>query len=362
MKMGIALFYYLAFLLFGFFAMYGIFLPLANKFVDSGKLSFQMQPILYIFLLFALGSIGAYYLVDNSDFVTPLGLSRIFIMLGLGALIYCAAFFFGEKARDVALVASIGVCVFLQPMENNFVPFGLNEYVFKTLAVIYFGIFCLGYKVLNVLPHTIVTITVNMLIGVSLLSAIGGAPVYLALVSAVLGGALCAYLGVNLHRIKIEFDSTSCLILAFLLSNIFILDMGELSFSSCLIFSMVFWAELVVAVWKRLFITKSGGLTENSHFFAAAQKLSLAVLMSNIFKVGIVCLFFGWFQLFSVNQYSMPLVSFFVVIWLNTSMGANLLETPKTLKQINSEFIQDIKQNFKETKETLSKISVKKDK
>jgi hypothetical protein len=42
-------------------------------------------------------------------------------------------------------------------------------------------------------------------------------------------------------------------------------------------------------------------------------------------------------------------------------MGANLLQTPKSLKQINSEFVRDVKQNLKETKDTISKITGKKD-
>jgi hypothetical protein len=100
---------------------------------------------------------------------------------------------------------------------------------------------------------------------------------------------------------------------------------------------------------------------QNSHFYAAAQKITLAALMNNIFKVGVIVMFFGWFQLFSVNQYSLPIIAFFVVLWLNTSMGSNLLQTPKTLRQINSEFFADMKQNLKETKDTISKISNKKD-
>ena len=72
-------------------------------------------------------------------------------------------------------------------------------------------------------------------------------------------------------------------------------------------------------------------------------------------------MFFGWFQLFSVNQYSLLIITFFVILWLNTTMGQNLLQTPKTLKEINSEFVKDIKQNLKETKETILQMKNKKD-
>lgn len=359
--MGMAFLYYVAFLFFGFVAMYASFAPQANKFEKVGRFSFFMQPILYVFIIFTLSSIGAFFLADTSDFITPLDLVRIVLPLILVPAIYATAFLFGEKSMSLAVILSLGVCVFLTPLEAKFVPFGWNEFVFKILAVIYFSVFCLGYKVLNYLPHTISVASITMLLGVSLLSAIGGAPVYLALISAALIGALSAYLGVNLHKVKIEFDTLSCVVLAFLLSNIFMFDMGEMSFGSCLIFSMVFWAEWVFAVWKKLFISKSGNLIENSHIYMAAQKLTLATLMSNIFKVGLVCLFFGWFQLFSVNQYSLPIISFFVALWLSSSMGANLIQTPKTLKQINAEFVADIKQNLKETKDTISQISSKKD-
>lgn len=359
--MGIALLYYVAFLLFGYVAMYGAFAPQTKKLEKTGNFSFFMQPILYISLIYALGSIGAFFSIDTSDFIVPLNVTRVILPLILVPVIYLAAFLFGEKAMSIAVIASVVICVFSTSIETKFVPFGLNEYVFKFLAVIYFSIFCLGFKVLNYLPHTISIVSINMLIGVSLLSAIGGAPVYLALLSALLIGALSAYLGINLHRVKIEFDDVSCAILAFLISYVFMLDMGEMSFGSCVVFSMIFLGELALAIWKKLFISKSGSLIENSHIYTAAQKLTLAILMSNIFKVGIVCLFFGWFQLFAVNQYSLPIITFLVVIWLNSSMGANLIQTPKTLKQINAEFVRDIKQNLQETKETLSQISKNKD-
>lgn len=356
-----AFLYYIALLLFGFIAMYCLFLPQTKRFDNSKKFTFFMQPILYIYLLFVLGAIGAYYLTDNQDFIIRLSPEKVIIPLLCPIIVYFFAYIFGKKAQTIALILCVSACILLQPTEAKFVPFGLNEYVFKGLAVIFFSVFCLGYKILNILPHTIVIASVTMLAGVSLLSSIGGAPIYLALIAAPLIGSLLAYLGVNLHRVKIEFDDVACQVLAFMMFFVFSLDMSELSFGSCIIFTMIFWAELTVALYNKFIAHKAETLIENTHFFAAAQKLTLAALMSNIFKVGLICMFFGWFQLFSLNQYSLPIVTFFVVLWLDTSMGANLLQAPKTLKQINSEFVKDLKQNLQETKETISQISKKKD-
>lgn len=359
--MGIAFLYYTAFLIFGFIAMYCAFSAQTKLFEKKGKMAFSMQPILYIFFLNCLGAIGAYFLTDNKDFITTTNLFRLVLPLICAVVIYSVSWFLGGKAEAISVVLSVALCVLMQSPEGKFVPFGLNEYVFKFLVIVFFSVFCLGYKVLNVLPHTIVIISATMLLGVSLLSGIGGAPVYLALVSSMLLGALTAYMGVNLNRVKIEFDEKSCTILAFLICNIFMLDMGELSFSSCVIFTMVFWAELAVALYNKFFVNKSGSLVENSHFYAAAQELTLSTLMSNVFKLGLITTFFGWFQLFSINQYSLPIVTFFVILWLNTSMGANLMQPPKSLKEINLEFVADIKKNLKETKETISQITNKKD-
>ncbi|MBR3502035.1 MAG: hypothetical protein IKO06_03925 [Alphaproteobacteria bacterium] len=356
--MGIAFLYYVLFLLFGCAAMYCSFAPQAKKIEKNGKFTFFMQPIIYVFFLYALGSVGAYYLTDNHDFIAGLNLGRIILPLGCAIFIYAASFVFGERASIVAVLMSVAACVFYQNVEPGFVPFGLNVYVFKFLAIVFFSVFCLCYNILNVLPHTIVIITSVMLMGVSLLSGVGGAPAYLALVSAILIGSLFGFLSVNFNRVKIEFDDISCCILAFLVANLLILDIPELSFSSCVVFTLVFWAELAIAAYRRFFISKTGSLRENSYLLSVAQKLTIGALMNNIFKIGLVAVFFGWFQLFSVNQYSLILVTFFVVLWLNTSMGANLLQTPKSLKQINSEFIADIKKNFNET---ISQIKNKKD-
>lgn len=360
--MGISLFYYAVFLIFGFFAMYAVFAPLVKKFEKSGKMAFSMQPILYVFFIYCLGAVGAYFLSDNRDFVSIPDFARIIAPLVCVVLIYVSALLFGEKTSSVVLVLSVALCVFLQTLDAKAVPFGLNEIVFKVLATIFFSGFCLGYKVLNVLPHTIVIISSTMLFGVSFLAGIGAAPVYLALVSAILIGSLVAYMGVNLQQVKIEFDDTACMLLAFMMANIFLLDAGEMSFCSCIIFTLVFWAELSIALYNKFFINKSERLVFNSHIFAAAQKLPLITLMSNVFKLGLIAVFFGWFQLFSVNQYSLLIVTYVIILWLNTSMGANLLQAPKSLKQINAEFVEDIKQNLKETKDTISQATNKKDK
>ncbi len=359
--MEMALFYFLILLLFSFAAMYFSFAPQVKIFEKSGNFTFFMQPILYIFIIYAFGTISAYYLGENNDFIAKPDILRVVLPLVCTIFIYVAGLFFGEKAKAFVLLLSIIGCVFLQPLEAKFVPFGINEYLFKILAVIFFFVFCFYYKILNILPHTIFVVSTTMLIGVSLLSFVGGAPLYLAYVCALLIGSLCGFLGVNLHSLKIELDNLSCSILAFLICNIFILNISELSFSSCIIFTMLFWAELALSIYNKFFVNEKGNLLENSHLLAVAQKLTLNTLVSNLFKIGLVCMFFGWFQLFSINQYSLPIISFFIVIWLDNSMGANLLRTPKSLKQINSEFVADIKQNLKDTKESFSQIKNKKD-
>ena len=89
--MEMALFCYIVFLLFGFTAMYFAFSLQVKSFEKNRKFTFFMQPIIYVFILYALGTFGAYYLTDNSDFIAkPVCLFNL-----------CLRNYFREKNQDI---------------------------------------------------------------------------------------------------------------------------------------------------------------------------------------------------------------------------------------------------------------------
>ena len=91
---------------------------------------------------------------------------------------------------------------------------------------------------------------------------------------------------------------------------------------------------------------------ENTNYYWLASHTSAQLAVTSMAKISAVLLFLAWFQLFSVNSYSLPIVTFIIIYWLNGSIGN---AQKKTLKQINKEFVEGLKQNINETKKALKK-------
>lgn len=351
--MNTAFFNMILFLLCGFLATFSVYKPVLNKFNQTLNLSFKVLPIFYILPLYALGAIAAYFVADNHDFVEPLSWWRAFLPLVFAGLIYASSLFFGGFIFYLTVAVALAVTIWLQPLGIG-APFNLPHLAVRLLVFVFALIYCLGSRIMNTLPHTYIVPNLVLLGGMLILTFIGAMPLYIALCAATLAGILAAYLNLNYYDVSIPLDDGSCAAITYLICSLLLLNLGEFCFPSCAIFTMLFWAELIVALSNRLLITHTGLLGENTSYYFAAQRLTVSALVSNIVKIGIVLLFIAWFQLFSVNQYSLMIVALCIIIWLNNILGRGG-ENATTLKEINQAFIKDLKQNINEAKELLTK-------
>ena len=338
----------------GFGAMYVSFAPQTRKYLQTLELKFYMLPIIYIWLFYGIGCLGTYFLTDNHDFIEPLTLTRLLLPIGLSALIYAASLFFDDLVFIITLSIAVIILVLAQPLgEGSSFPELPNWSV--QIGTIIFGIlFCSFYKLMNSTAQSFIIPLLAIMFGVSVLCALGAAPMFCALSAAVFMGLLTAYLSINFYGEKIDLDSGSCAVIAFLTFGILIMNIGEFCFVPCLIFTTVFWVELLSALWHKFAVTHEGNLMENSNYYLAATKYTHNVLAMNIFKICAICVFLGWFQLFSINSFSLPLISLLIIMWLNSSFGRGNADEPKNLKEINQAFVQDIKQNIQTAKDALN--------
>jgi len=334
------------------------FTALAKKYARTEEFSFVMMPFPYIFTVYALGSGLLYLFLPNKDFIEPLTLIRVLVPLGCAAVIFLSHLLFSPIISGIILTACISGTVFIQPLGEGFLYDFPSLWIARLLLVAFFTIFCFFYKILGYLSQTATTVSILILCCLAVLSFLGAAPSYIAFCAALLIGALASYLHVNFNSTEIYFDNGSLTALAYLICSLMLLDTGEFSFSSCLIFSSLFWAELIYALWNRL-NQKNLSLAECTSYAEAAQKYTMSGLLTGICKAGFICLFLGWFQLFSANQYSLFIVALVMLLWLNSTLA----ETNKkmSLKETNLNLIRSIKNNFNEAKDIFSSL-LKKDK
>ena len=344
----------------GFAAMYVSLAPVVRKYMQTLQFKPYMSPILYIWLFYTIGSMGVYFLLENRDFIEPLTLWRVILPPVLALVIYIGSMFCSRMMFNVLLAAVITALVWSQPLgQGTPLPMLPNLAVKVIIAVIGF-VFCRYYTLMYSSIQAYTVPLLMILAGFSVLSALGAAPMFVAICAGLLFGILGAYLALNYNEEKIGLDEGSCVTIAFLVFAIMSYTGGEFCFVSGVMFSMVFWAELAAALWSKLVITHSGSLAENSNYYTAGQKYAPHALALNILKICVIALFLGWFQLFSVNNYSLPLIAFLLILWLNHSLGSNSVDEPQNLREINQAFVADIKKNIQQAKEALQ--ATKKDK
>ena len=346
------IFIYTAYLIFGFGAMYYLFAPKVRLFEKTLDMSISMLPFLYIWGFTALGMISGYFLSGNYDFVDSLTWKRILIPLGLSLVIYFAYIFLRPFLYRILTVVCVAAMVGLQHIESVAALPGLPVWATQLIIFVFAAGFCLIAPVLNGVPHTFIVPSVAILFGLSIMAVIGAAPLYFAYCAAIIIGCLAAYLYINFYTVKIEFDDPTCCATAFLICNLLVMNSGEYGISSCFVLTLIFWAEFIAAVWRRYFVTRSGHLFENTNYFWLASHVSAQMTVAGIAKICAVLLFLAWFQLFAVNGYSLPIVTFIIIYWLNGSIGNS---PKKSLKQINKEFVENLKQDIEETKKALQK-------
>jgi len=342
------LLYIVVFALFGFLAMYFIYRPVINKYTQTLEIKLSSLAFPYIWVLYAACAVVAYFTVDLRSFVESLTLYRMLIPLIAAAVIYASTLLFSQKIICAVVAAALAITIWSQPLGvGNTFP--LDPLWLRLIVLFFAFIFCMGSRITNILPHTFVLPNIVILCGLILLALINSSPLYIAVCAAVLIGLLAAYLSLNYYTVTIDLDEGACVAISYLVCSLLLMNLGEFCFPSCMIFTLIFWAEMLVALYNRFLITHIGALRENTNYFFAAQRYSLQTLTSAILKVGIVLLFIGWFQLFSINSYSLIIIALLIVIWLDSSFGRRS-DTPSTFADINRKFVADVKQNLQEVK------------
>lgn len=346
----------LLFAICGFIAMYISFAPVVKKYMQTLQFKIWMLPLWYVLTFYTVGSVAAYFLLDNHDFIEPLTFSRAILPIGLALIIYIASLIESRIGFMLTTVAAVGLAVWMQPIGDGS-PFPKLDVNIVRCTIVVFGvIFCLLYRLMNSTTQAFAIPLLAILFGLIVLGIIGAIPMFSALCATILLGILMAFLNINYYGAKINMDCGSCAAVAFLVFYLLILQIGEFSFMSCAVLTGVFWAELLSALWYRYFVTHSGNLLENTCYYEAATKYSHHILAINIAKICTVNVFLAWFQLFSVNTFSMPLITLLIILWLNSSFGRSDKNEPKNLKEINQAFVKDLKQNIQAAKDAL-KIS-----
>lgn len=345
---------FLIFVMTGFSVMYITYKPQTDKYSQTLQFSYKMFPMPYIYAIFALGSIVAYFISDNTDFIEHLTWERVLAPLIIAPVIYLSCMLSGRITAIIITIIGIAYTIFIQPIGNGNAYPDISIWLLQLIVLIFACIYCLFGTLNNFIPHTFIIPKVFIMLGLIIMAILNSTPLYIALCAGIFAGSLIGYLSINFYEVKIEIDNPTAITISYMTCSLLLMNLGELCFPSCTILTVVFWAELLAAIWRRIFITRAGNLTENTNYYLAAQNISIKAMVLGLFKICTIIIFLAWFQLYSINGYSLFLVALCITLWLNSSMvlpnGGK-----RSLGEINREFISNIKQGIKETTDLLNK-------
>lgn len=289
------------------------------------------------------------------DFIFPIGWLEIISVFATAGIIYLVSLFKKtQKYTIVAVTAGVILCSLFLPKEfllfQGYMPLWLDRICLILIWITFSWI----YKYLNGIDGLVSIQSFAIALGIFILSVLGGVPHLIGNFAIVLLGAFSALLIFSWYPAKLLLKTGACISLGFLLGWMLLLSGKEVSPACGLIFSMYLIVEVLFAVLKKFSLKPQYKdiLTNTVYYQANISGLSPAMVSESLVKILAVLVIFGCFQIYSPNNYSLPLASFVLTIWF-LSRIKNWQDPDQSLREINKDVINDIKENIDDIKQII---------
>ncbi|MBR2299374.1 MAG: hypothetical protein IJ870_02210 [Alphaproteobacteria bacterium] len=329
-----------------------------NKNSELEEYTFKKDVYLYMFLMFLIGSIGiGFFLPHFHDFVVPLKILQIAGAFFFAAIIYLLFLLETKKLLDLAVFALSILSAFWFISKDSLAFSAFIPYQLEILGIgILVALFVLSAKILIALPSLYSSFISMVLIGLLLISLIGGLPSYVILFASLMLGAWIAVLQMNFFEFKFKINEGAVMSANFLLGAILLLGVNEFAAPSMLILVIYPLAELIWCVIADYILKRHvPDLYLNAAYYTAFEKgADLQTLRAFIFKLSVTNIALALFQLYAPNPFTLPFLGFLINFWLMAKLY-NIDQPNQTLKQTNTQFMQDVKNEIENIKQTFKK-------
>lgn len=292
-----------------------------------------------------------------NDFILDINMFSVVLPLLLAGGVYlCTLFKKSAKYTPLALLAAIAVSTFLLPPEflmfKGILPFWLDR---LSILAIWF-VFSNFYYILNGVDGLIGTNTISIAFAFLVLGVLDAVPFYYALVALCLTAVTSSFLILNWFPARVAFTADSCKVLGFIIGWFLTFSSSEGLAPCNFIFIIFYILELMEASIKKISLRdRFSSLTSNTTYYQAnISGLSPTEICIFLFKLQIVFIIIGNFQLYAPNAYSLPVVSLILGAWFLAKLK-NWQTPDKKLRDLNKDFMEDIRQNIEEIKNNLGK-------
>lgn len=263
-----------------------------------------------------------------------------------------------QKLRKVSPLILLSGCVassFFIPESYYLFQSSYSVWVDRSFFAAALFIFSLVYKYINTIDGILVSQNGAIGIGATGLALILNAPLIGAFGLIILASSL-GLLFFNKYPAKIQINEAVATSMAFFLGWFLIKIAEEISITNSLLLISFVIIEVGLSFVKRLtFLEKYRNIYANG-FCAGASVRGLYpdIIRINISRVLILAVLLSCFQTFAPNLYSIPLFGSFALIWFLYRMQ-EWEYYGKSLKEINQDAVDGIKENIDEIKKYINK-------
>ena len=314
-------------------------------------------PFLIFLPIITLSFTVLFWLLPSQiDFVYPYDIKHIITIIVGGAFIYFSSRLPKQPFFNIliTMIFSVIVCLLI---PNDFILFPqISPLLSKIILGVCLFVFSYFYPITNNIDTltTLQTLLINL--GIFFLSLIGGAPILLGAFSLSISAICLSFLVFNRYPAQLSFITAGCQALGFISGTLMIHTTIEGSGVGILIFSLFFWVEFFSACFRKLLDWKNHF---NLNTYTSCYQANLSgfppyTIAGHILRLQIVLLALGIFAIYSPEGLSLPIFSIVITIWYISKIK-NWQTSNKTIRELNNDLMNSIKDNINELKEQMNK-------
>ena len=337
-----------------FFLGFGCFYVLNRIRIAQSKIPFSPFVIIFgIFAVFALGLSIAFR--NDNDFINEYVLWELPALLAASAAIFYVSSRFGTKYICLTILSCAAFLSLFMPQEIS-VFSQIPPFFSIPLITLLWFLFSFLYRFLNGIETVAGLHAMAVCIGIFFLTLAAALPFLLGAIALILAAVIAAFLIFNWYPARLQLSEAGCTALGFLLGGLVFRAVSEGAAPSIVIFNMFYIIEISWALLQTLFLRDKYAdvITNTAYFQANVSGLSPENIANNILRLEIVMIVLGYFEAYSSNIYSIPVLSAIITVWY-LSKVKNWQDANRSFREMNRNVINEIKNNFEEIKDTINK-------
>lgn len=286
------------------------------------------------------------------QFISPVAFGAVFVIVPLFKqlnLLY----------RIIITVLLSGIAVFGLNLPVNIIP-DIHSSINQIIAVFIWTAVTLGFRILNKYDGFAISENLSVCTGILALYFIGAAPFVLGFYAAGLAATSLSFMLYNKYPAHIKMSDSTADLIGFSLGGLMILSSIEKIFSPVLIFSMMFFAELLFALMQKLtFLPQYNDIANNTSCAKAINSGMPHTLANNHFlRINAFLIIFGCFQAHSSTPYSLIMITTIIIAWQMYRL-INWQQDSSSIKQTNKDVMQSIKKGISTINEKINSTNEK---